>query len=57
MPVILDPADYDAWLNPGSCTWPAYSAPYEGEEDMTTRQVSTYVNNARNQGPECVASA
>jgi len=56
MPVIVDPVDYDAWLNPESGDVAYLLAPFEADR-MTTRPVSTYVNNARNQGPECVADA
>lgn len=57
MPVILDPVDYDQWLDP-KCDdrdeLEKLLVPYEGDE-LTVRPVSTYVNNVRNQGPECVA--
>ena len=54
MPVILDPVDYDAWLNPESRDVAYMLAPFEADR-MTTRPVSTYANNARNEGPECIA--
>ncbi len=54
MPVILDSVDYDAWLNPESGDVAYMLLPFDTER-MTARPVSTYVNNARNQGPECVA--
>ena len=52
MPVILDAADYDAWLNPESSDLLASFV----AERMTAKPVSTYVNNARNEGADCVAS-
>ena len=52
MPVILDPADYDDWLSGGQIPLIPFSA-----ERMSARPVSTFVNNARNQGPDCVAAA
>ena len=55
MPVILDPADYDAWLNPESGDVSFLLAPFAADR-MTAKPVSTYVNNARNEGSECVAS-
>lgn len=45
MPVILDPVDYDAWLNPEGGDV-AYILTSFDAERMTARPVSTYVNNA-----------
>ncbi|HEX5104739.1 MAG TPA: SOS response-associated peptidase [Pirellulaceae bacterium] len=56
MPVILDAADYDAWLDPENQDrdgLEALLAPFPAER-MTARAVSTVVNNARNDGSECV---
>lgn len=48
MPVIIDPDDYGEWL---ACEEiPLIPFP---PERMTCRPVSTYVNNARNEGPQC----
>jgi putative SOS response-associated peptidase YedK len=56
MPVIIEPADFDTWL--------AKDTPKEQLKElirsypfdrMSVEQVSTYVNNARHQGPECQA--
>jgi len=56
MPVILDPVDYDRWLDP-ALSDPArllpLLRPYEGGE-LRVDPVSTFVNNARNEGPECL---
>jgi putative SOS response-associated peptidase YedK len=55
MPVILDPADYRQWLDPRTGVEDLLEqlrpAP---EEALTAIAVSSYVSNARNQGPECV---
>lgn len=56
MPVILNPIDYDLWLDPTIADREKLEpliVPYEGDE-FTSTQVSTFVNNVRNQGPECV---
>jgi putative SOS response-associated peptidase YedK len=57
MPVILDPADYDLWLDP------ARQDPEEmlrllkqfPADRMQAVPVSTLVNSPRNESPECVA--
>jgi putative SOS response-associated peptidase YedK len=49
MPVILDAEDYDAWLVGEQI--PLVPFP---PERMSATPVSTFVNNARNEGPECV---
>lgn len=48
MPVVLDESDYDAWLPGEQIPRVAFPA-----ERMTARRVSTFVNNVRNQGPDC----
>ncbi|MDZ4818570.1 MAG: SOS response-associated peptidase [Planctomycetota bacterium] len=56
MPVILHPTDYDAWLDPGNkdaAELARLLVPWESD-DLTMRPVSTFVNNARNEGPQCV---
>jgi len=56
MPVILHPTDYDAWIDPGLADRERLESlivPYEGDEFVTTPD-STFVNNVRNQGPDCV---
>ena len=54
MPVILEPADYDTWLNPGTPLPILQSLlrPFPGA--MKALRVSTYVNAPRNDGPACV---
>lgn len=56
MPVILEPADYDEWLD-RSVQAPDplrhLMRPYTGG-DLTVTPVSTLVNNPRNEDPACV---
>jgi putative SOS response-associated peptidase YedK len=55
MPVILDPADYDAWLNPQSteaADLEYLMRPYEG--DLLASDVDPIVNNVKNDVPQCV---
>jgi putative SOS response-associated peptidase YedK len=55
MPVILRRDDYDTWLQPKKCSAEHLAemlVPYPGE-DMISQEVSTWVNNARNEGPGC----
>jgi putative SOS response-associated peptidase YedK len=57
MPVILDPADYDRWLDP------AQQDPNEvlpllkpfAADRMQAVPVSTLVNSPRNESPQCIA--
>ena len=52
MPVILPAADCGRWLLGVDVELGPYPA-----EDMSAHPVSTWVNNARNDDPECVAVA
>lgn len=54
MPVILDPADYDRWLNPATPIdqLPAL-VPYSADR-MEAYPVSTRVNSVANDDPSCV---
>lgn len=54
MPVILDASDYNRWLDPGLENPADLLKPFPSER-MSVRQVSTHVNNARNQGEACIA--
>jgi len=59
MPVIVDPADYDRWLDPGSGDPDALSPlmrPHPAEP-LEARAVGPAVNNAQNEGPACLDSA
>lgn len=56
MPVILDPKDYELWLDPEvQKPEPLQQLlrPYRSEA-MTTYPVSTQVNNPTNNSPECI---
>ena len=59
MPVILPPGRFDEWLGPGALPRERLQellTPYPAE-GMEAYPVSTYVNNPRNDGPECIARA
>lgn len=56
MPVILEPKDYDQWLDPEFKDVEALKGlirPFPGPLDI--REVSTYVNKVGNEGEECLA--
>ncbi|GMV37135.1 MAG: hypothetical protein AMXMBFR61_16430 [Fimbriimonadales bacterium] len=55
MPVILRPEESDAWLAPEARLGDLLGLlkPFPSEA-MEVRPVSTYVNNPRNEGPECI---
>ncbi len=56
MPVILHEEDYDRWLDPKAQDPTQLSEllkPYPSEE-MTAFPISTLVNNARNESPQCI---
>ena len=56
MPVILDPKDYDRWLDPEMQKTEFLQSllqPYPSEQ-MTAYPVSTQVNNPKNDRPECI---
>jgi putative SOS response-associated peptidase YedK len=55
MPVILATGDYAGWLDPTAKpdALQALLRPYP-EGEMRAIPVSTYVNNVRHQGPQCV---
>ena len=55
MPVILDPADYDTWMD-NQTPLPVVSGlltQYPAEK-MAYYPVSTFVNSVRNEGPQCI---
>lgn len=55
MPVIVDEADFDAWLSPKTDPDELQSLIRSfPDQPMTVRQVSRVVNNARNEVPECI---
>jgi putative SOS response-associated peptidase YedK len=57
MPVIVDPADYDAWLDPREHDHERLARLMQTYPDgeMRTRPVSRWVNSATHEGPECLA--
>ncbi|MFF5703526.1 SOS response-associated peptidase [Streptomyces sp. NPDC012794] len=59
MPLVLAPADYDAWLDPAhedpDTLRALLATPAEGR--LEVRAVSTAVNNVRNNGPELLEDA
>jgi putative SOS response-associated peptidase YedK len=56
MPVILEPGDYEAWLDTAQQDVGYLLEPLPADR-MTVRTVSTHVNNSRHEGPQCVGSA
>jgi putative SOS response-associated peptidase YedK len=57
MPVILSPADFDTWLDPGFAdrtTLEALLRPYPPAE-FEAYPVTTAVNNPKNDVPQCIA--
>jgi putative SOS response-associated peptidase YedK len=55
MPVIVEPTDYATWLDAAKSADGSLLRPYLAEA-MTATAVSTYVNNAQHQGPECIVA-
>ena len=57
MPVILDPADYDAWLDPNAATGDELRRLFEPfpAEQLEMYPVSTHVNSPRNDDASCIA--
>jgi putative SOS response-associated peptidase YedK len=56
MPVILDPADEEEWLDPGTPPQRLHAMLHALPEEQTrARAVSKAVNDARYDGPECLA--
>jgi putative SOS response-associated peptidase YedK len=56
MPVILDPADFAAWLSPELAANDALALLRPAPDDAVDfYPVSTHVNNARNDDPRCIA--
>lgn len=53
MPVILSPNDYDVWLRAANVDV-AHLYDSFPPDQMTVRPVSTFVNNARNEGEQCI---
>jgi putative SOS response-associated peptidase YedK len=56
MPVILDPADEEEWLDPGTPPQRLHAMLHPLADEQThARAVSRAVNDARYDGPECLA--
>jgi putative SOS response-associated peptidase YedK len=53
MPVILSPNDYGAWLNPETPD-PSYMLEPCPSDELTCYGVNPIVNNARNEGAQCL---
>lgn len=53
MPVILGENDYSQWLDPGATDYDKLLAPCPADE-LICYPVNPVVNNARNQGPQCI---
>ena len=56
MPVILDPQNHEAWIDPDTPHWELESllGPYPSES-MTFHPVSTHVNHVGHDDPACIA--
>jgi len=55
MAMILPASDYDAWLSPDTDPDQALQLVHEWDpSEFEAYEVSTYVNNARNEGPTCL---
>ena len=59
MPVILQPGDYEAWLDPSLDDAVAIQAFLRPAPDdlLSTYPVTRFVSNAVNEGPECIEPA
>jgi hypothetical protein len=55
MPVIVEPTNYTTWLDATKSADGSLLRPYPAEA-MTVTAVSSYVNDAKHQGPECIAA-
>ena len=56
MPVVLDRADYGTWLDATSREGAELLRPYRAEA-MAATPVDPFVNDARHEGPQCLAPA
>jgi putative SOS response-associated peptidase YedK len=55
MPLVLSAASYAAWLDPATADPQALLAPLPDAE-LTAHPVSRFVNDPKNDGPECIAA-
>ena len=54
MPVVLGSNDYVTWLDPAATNLDKLLTPFPSDE-LVRVAVNPIVNNARNEGPECIA--
>lgn len=54
MPVVLEPARYDVWLDPGSARADLEQALRASTQSFATRRISTYVNKPAHDDPACI---
>jgi putative SOS response-associated peptidase YedK len=54
-PAIVEPVNYATWLDATTSADGSLLRPYPADA-MTATAVSTYVNDAKHQGPECIAA-
>ena len=53
-PVVLEPAVYDAWLDPQH-RWPGKGSAFADlDAELQFRRVSRTVNSVKNQGDDCI---
>lgn len=57
MPLMIDEADWDRWLDPDSPIDERLTRPHRAVEHVQIREVSRLVNSVRNNGPELLAPA
>lgn len=57
MPVVLDPNDYAAWLDPASPRADLERMLLEPMPEFESRRISTYVNKPEHDDPACIAPA
>ena len=57
MPVVLNPAQFSAWLDPAATRKQLLTLVAGAREDFASRPVSTRVNSVRNDGPELIEKA
>ena len=54
MPVIVDRAYYDLWLDPRDITWLTLERVLAGPPPLLASPVGRTVSNVKNDGPECL---
>lgn len=58
MPVILEPKDYDRWLDPSETERPPVDLlrPFPDEQMKAARELNPAINNVHNNAPEMLNS-